>query len=82
MRLSDLKKGEKAIVVKVCEHGLFHKRLSEMGFINGKIVEVIRFAPLGDPVVYMILGSEIAIRLDTASMIEVRLISHYASKSL
>ena len=38
MRLSDLKKGEKAIVVKVYGHGLFHKRLLEMGFINGKIV--------------------------------------------
>ncbi len=75
-----MKKGEKAIVVKVYGHGLFHKRLLEMGFINGKTIEVIRFAPFGDPVVYKILGSEIAVRLDTASMIKVRLLSHNASK--
>jgi len=71
MRLSDLKKGEKAIIITVHGHGLLRKRLSEMGFANKHVVEVVRFAPLGDPAVYKILASEIALRLNVASMIEV-----------
>lgn len=71
MRLSDLKRGEKAIIIKVHGHGLLCKRLSEMGFANKNIVEVIRFAPLGDPAVYKVLDSEVALRLSVASMIEV-----------
>ncbi len=71
MRLSDLKKGKKAVVVKVHGYGLLRKRLSEIGFIRGKVIQVVRLAPLGDPVVYRVLSSEIALRLDAASMIEV-----------
>lgn len=71
MRLSDLKIGEKAIIIKVHGRGLLRKRLSEMGFTNKHVVEVVRFAPLGDPVVYKLLDSEIALRLNVASMIEI-----------
>ena len=71
MRLSDLKKGKKAVVVKVHGYGLLRKQLSEIGFIRGKVIQVVRLAPLGDPVVYRVLSSEIALRLDAASMIEV-----------
>ncbi len=71
MRLSDLKKGKKAVVVKVHGYGLLRKRLSEIGFIRSKVIQVVRLAPLGDPVVYRVLSSEIALRLDAASMIEV-----------
>lgn len=71
MRLSDLKRGGKAVVVKVHGYGLLRKRLSEIGFTRGKVVQVVRFAPLGTPVAYQVLNSEIALRLDAASMIEV-----------
>lgn len=50
MRLSDLKKGKKAVIIKVHGYGLLRKRLSEIGFIRGNAVHVVRFAPLGDPV--------------------------------
>ena len=42
-----------------------------MGFIKGKTVEAIRYAPLGSPIVYKILNSEIAITPDIASQIEI-----------
>lgn len=42
-----------------------------MGFIKGKTVEAVRYAPLGSPVVYRILNSEIAITPDIASLIEI-----------
>lgn len=36
MRLSDLKTGEEAYIVKVKGHGGFRKRIIEMGFIKGQ----------------------------------------------
>ena len=71
MRLSELRTGEKAVVVKVMGHGGFRKRIVEMGFIKGKTVEVLLNAPLQDPVKYKILGYEISLRHDEAQMIEV-----------
>lgn len=71
MRLSELQRGDKAVIVKIVSNGLLRKRLAELGFVKGKVVEVIRFAPMGDPAVYRVLSSEWAIRLDAASMIEV-----------
>lgn len=35
MRLSELKTGEKGVIVKVLGHGGFRKRIVEMGFIKG-----------------------------------------------
>ena len=62
MRLSELRTGEKAVVVKVLGHGGFRKRIVE---------EVLLNAPLQDPVKYKILGYEISLRRDEAQMIEV-----------
>lgn len=71
MRLSELKTGEKGVVVKVLGHGGFRKRIVEMGFIKGKIVEVLLNAPLRDPVKYRIMGYEISLRHEEAAMIEI-----------
>ena len=71
MRLSELKTGEKGIIVKVLGHGGFRKRIVEMGFVKGKNVEVLLNAPLRDPVKYKILGYEISLRHQEAEMIEV-----------
>lgn len=71
MRLSELKTGEKGIIVKVLGHGGFRKRIVEMGFIKGKTVEVLLNAPLRDPIKYEIMGYEISLRHQEADMIEV-----------
>lgn len=71
MRLSELKTGEKGVIVKVSGHGGFRKRIVEMGFIKGKTVEVILNAPLKDPIKYKILGYEISLRRQEAEMIEI-----------
>lgn len=71
MRLSELKTGEKAIIVKVNGHGGFRKRLIEMGFIKGKKVKVVLNAPLKDPIEYEIIGYKISLRREEASQIEV-----------
>lgn len=71
MRLSELKTGEKGVIVKVLGHGGFRKRIVEMGFIKGKTVEVLLNAPLRDPIKYKVMGYEISLRRQEAGMIEV-----------
>lgn len=56
-------------------HGSFRNRITEMGFIRGKIVKVIKNAPLQDPVEYEIMGYRIALRHSEAELIEVMPIS-------
>ena len=48
MRLSELKTGEKGVVVKVLGYGGFRRRIIEMGFVRGQEVAVILDAPLKD----------------------------------
>ena len=71
MKLSELKTGQRGIIVKVLGHGGFRKRIVEMGFIKGKAVEVLLNAPLQDPVKYKLMGYEVSLRRQEASMIEV-----------
>lgn len=71
MKLSDLKTGEKGVIIKVLGHGGFRRRIIEMGFIKGKTVEVLLNAPLKDPIKYKIMGYKISLRRQEASMIEV-----------
>ena len=41
MKLSELKTGERGVIVKVNGHGGFRKRIQEMGFVKGNKVKVI-----------------------------------------
>ena len=71
MKLSELKTGQKGVIVKVVGHGGFRKRIIEMGFIKGKTIEVLLNAPLQDPVKYKLMGYEVSLRRQEAEMIEV-----------
>ena len=71
MRLSDLKTGETATVVKVLGYGGFRRRIMEMGFVRGQEVTVILDAPLKDPIEYHIMGYDISLRRKEAEMIVV-----------
>ena len=71
MKLSDVKTGERAVIVKVNGHGGFRKRLIEMGFITGKKVRVVLNAPLKDPIEYEILDYKVSLRREEAERIEV-----------
>ncbi len=71
MKLSELKTGEKGIIVKILGQGGFRRHIIEMGFIKGKTVKVLLNAPLKDPIKYQIMGYEISLRRQEADMIEV-----------
>ena len=80
MKLSELKTGERAVVVKVNGYGGFRKRIIEMGFVRGSKVKVILNAPLRDPIEYEIIGYKISLRREQADKIEV--IGESEAKSL
>lgn len=71
MKLSELQTNESGIITRVQGIGAFRRRITEMGFVKGKKVRVIKNAPLRDPVEYNIMGYEVTLRRDEASMIEV-----------
>lgn len=69
--LSEIGTGKEAIIVKILGHGAFRKRITEMGFVKGKKVRVIKNAPLQDPVEYEIMGYNVTLRRTEAAMVEV-----------
>ena len=71
MKLSELKTGNRGVIVKVQGHGGFRKRIIEMGFVRGQTVEVLLNAPLQDPVKYHLMGYEVSLRRQEAELIEV-----------
>ncbi len=71
MRLSELKTGESATILKVTGHGGFRRRIMEMGFVRGQRVEVVLNAPLRDPIEYRIMGYDISLRRSEADMVVV-----------
>jgi ferrous iron transport protein B len=74
--LYDLTEGEEGTIIKIKGRGRFRHRLSEMGFIIGKKVTVIKKAPLKDPVEYRILDYHVSLRNSEAQLIEVERGNH------
>ena len=70
-RLADLSSGSRGVIVHVLGQGAFRKRISEMGFVKGQMVKVIKNAPMKDPVEYEIMGYKVSLRRSEADLIEV-----------
>lgn len=71
MRLSDLRPGEKAVIIKILGHGAFRKRVMEMGFVRGREVTMVLNAPLQDPIKYKLMDYEVSLRKSEAHLIEI-----------
>ena len=71
MKVSELKNGETAVIVRLSGHGGFRKRIMEMGFIRGEKVKSVLDSPMHDPVKYHIMGYDVSLRRAEAEMIEV-----------
>ncbi len=70
--LSSMRKGQKGIIDSFTDYELSLKLL-EMGCIPGEIIEVIRIAPLGDPIAISISGYMLGLRKAEASTVQVRI---------
>ncbi len=71
MNLSELHSGERAVISQVTGNGALRARLGEMGFVAGQTVKKIYTAPLGNPIVFELLGSRVALRRKEAVQITV-----------
>ncbi len=71
MRLSEAIDGDVVVIVRIHSSGEYSKRLTEMGFIKGRKVKVIKNAPLNDPIEYELMGYSISLRRKEALEVEV-----------
>ncbi len=80
MSITELKPGELAEVEEVHGEGELRQRLLDLGIFPGRVIEFVRFAPLGDPLEIEVLGSRISLRASEANLINVRKISEQPHK--
>jgi ferrous iron transport protein A len=71
-RLNELKTGDRAIIERVLGMGRFRHRLMEMGFVPGAEIFVQKYAPLKDPIEYIIKGYHVSLRHEEAEKVLVR----------
>lgn len=73
MTLSEMSPGKSGTVEKIAGQGILAQRLVDMGLYPGVSVNVVRNAPLGDPVEIEAEGTFVALRKEEASFVEVSL---------
>ena len=76
--LSDLHLGTAGRVVSLLEDASSDpiiRRLSNLGFVPGRIVTPLRRAPLGDPIVYRIADYELCLRRHEACIVQVEAVT-------
>jgi ferrous iron transport protein A len=71
MLLSDIQTGHVVQIVSIAGQSSFRRRLMELGLVPGTRVELLRVAPLGDPVELLVRGASLSIRKAEAGVIEV-----------
>lgn len=71
LSLADIPTGAACAIVKVHGHGSFRNRIVEMGFVRGTRVEVVKNAPLQDPIEYALLSGHLSLRRSEARLVEV-----------
>ncbi|MFT5583596.1 MAG: ferrous iron transport protein A [Cognaticolwellia sp.] len=58
----------------------FRRRLLELGLLPGTVVEIIRVAPLGDPMEISLRGSRLSIRREEAAQVRIKPLGELAIK--
>ena len=72
--LADLQVGESAVLAELKLSPPVAEHLMNLGFVPGLVVKVLRSGPGGDPRVYRVDGTEVAMRRDLSQHIDVELI--------
>lgn len=70
--LDKLRPGQRAVVAMLKGSGVIHQRLLEMGLIEGSSVEVVRLAPLGDPMEILVQDYHLSLRKSEAALVELQ----------
>ena len=69
--LDEIEVGESATIRKIGGKGAIRRRMIDMGAVRGTSVEIIKVAPLGDPIEVKIKGYNLTLRQNEAAQIEV-----------
>lgn len=70
--LGEMKVGESAKVLGLSQQGTAYRRkLLSMGLTPGTVVEVVRVAPMGDPVEIRLRGCHLSLRRHEAAAVSV-----------
>ena len=72
LSLMDLRKGDAGVLDRIEMPGDEARRLMELGFLPGTRITAGLSAPGGDPRVFQVDGSEIALRRETAVRLKLR----------
>ena len=72
--LDTLSENQRAQIVDVIGDDGIAIRLLEMGLTDGEEIELIGFAPLGDPIEFLVRGYRISLRKNEAQRVQVELI--------
>jgi ferrous iron transport protein A len=70
--LDRLKRGERATILDVTGDDGVAIRLLEMGLTEGEEIEVVGFAPLGDPIEFRVRGYHLSLRASEARRLSVK----------
>jgi len=73
MTLDQLENGQPATIRKVAGQGAVRRRLMDMGLVKGVGIEMVKAAPMGDPVEYLVRGYHLSLRKSEAELVEIEL---------
>ncbi len=82
MTIKDLNIGERGRILQVGGEGALRQHFLDMGVIPGAELEVVQYAPLGDPIELRLHGYELTLRLDDAEQIEVERLERKAPSQM
>ena len=69
--LNELNPGDLVLVKRVHGEGSLRRRILDMGIIRGTRLEMVKKAPLGDPIEVKIKGYDLSLRKTEAALVEV-----------
>ena len=67
--LKNAEEGERVKVISVSGDRTLRRRLMDMGILKGSDIQVVRVAPLGDPVEFLVRGYKLSLRKKDAEMV-------------
>ena len=76
IELSQLAPGDKCVVTKMFKRSSLTKRLAELGIGKGASIDIVRVAPLGDPVEIVVKGYHLSLRKEEAVNIFVKKLTY------
>ncbi|WP_240376988.1 FeoA family protein [Bacillus piscicola] len=62
-------KGDRLEITSVQVEGVMRRRLLDLGFVRGAVIDVVQKSPLGDPIAFRVFNTSIALRREESSLI-------------